>query len=117
MKGYVKELDSLRAFSVLAVILHHYLFKFKFFSVFGLCGVTMFFVLSGYLISSILLNEKKRFSVIGIPRSRGILKILKTFYVRRALRIFPLYYLVLLILIAINLDSARKYWEYHVFYL
>lgn len=46
-------------------------------------GVTMFFVLSGFLITFLLLNEKERMNTINV----------KSFYMRRVLRIWPLYYL------------------------
>jgi peptidoglycan/LPS O-acetylase OafA/YrhL len=47
-------------------------------------GVSLFFVLSGFLITYLLLSEKKNFNCINI----------KKFYMRRALRIWPLYYLM-----------------------
>jgi len=47
-------------------------------------GVSFFFVLSGFLITYLLLNERKQHGSINI----------KSFYIRRILRIFPLYYLV-----------------------
>lgn len=55
---------------------------------FGWVGVQAFFVLSGYLISSMLLNA----------RGRDFMSYLKNFYWRRILRIFPLYYLALIML-------------------
>jgi peptidoglycan/LPS O-acetylase OafA/YrhL len=77
-------LDGLRGLAILLVVfLHNFGFMRYFF--FGWLGVDLFFVLSGFLITGILLDSvsKKRF--------------LKNFYTRRALRIFPLYYLVLAI--------------------
>lgn len=53
----------------------------------GFLGVDMFFVLSGYLIVTLILREKERNGFIS----------LRKFYIRRALRIFPVYYGVLLI--------------------
>jgi peptidoglycan/LPS O-acetylase OafA/YrhL len=50
-------------------------------------GVQLFFILSGYLITALLLREEKRYGRIA----------LKAFWVRRILRIWPLYYLVVVI--------------------
>ncbi len=57
----------------------------------GRQGVELFFVLSGYLITYRMLIEKKATGRIAIP----------TFYLRRALRIWPLYYLVVLVVFAL----------------
>ncbi len=77
-------LDGLRGVAILLVVfLHNFGFMNYFF--FGWLGVDLFFVLSGFLITDILLNT------LGQPG------FLKRFYLRRALRIFPLFYLVLLI--------------------
>ncbi len=58
-----------------------------FFSKIGSLGVTLFFVLSGFLITYLLLAEKSTYGTINI----------KKFYLRRVLRIWPLYYLILII--------------------
>jgi peptidoglycan/LPS O-acetylase OafA/YrhL len=71
-------LDGLRGVAVISVIFYH-VFQFRP----GWMGVDLFFVLSGFLISSILLDTKK---------SPGYFR---NFYVKRVLRIFPLYYLSL----------------------
>ena len=72
---YRKDIDCLRGISVLAVILYH--FKFEFFSG-GYLGVDIFFVISGFLITSIIIDEisLKKFSLIN-------------FYERRIRRLFP----------------------------
>jgi peptidoglycan/LPS O-acetylase OafA/YrhL len=76
---YIVELDIIRAFAVLLVMLVH-------FSVFdfGWVGVQLFFVLSGYLITKNLLLSKEKFEFF--------LDYLNSFYYKRVLRIFPLYY-------------------------
>ena len=79
--NYRPEIDGLRAIAVISVIFYHsefYLFQNKFLSG-GFLGVDIFFVISGYLITSIILNEKK------ISGSFS----LKNFYVRRLKRLMP----------------------------
>ena len=72
---YRKEIDGLRALAVLPVVLYHA--GAKFISG-GFLGVDVFFVISGYLITSIIVNDlnKQRFSIA-------------TFYEKRARRILP----------------------------
>lgn len=80
-------LDGLRALAFLSVIIGHT----RIYS-FGWVGVQLFFVLSGFLITGILVRMKA-----SLPRRDYFVK----FYGRRFLRIFPLYYFYLGILIAI----------------
>ncbi|EGG92853.1 acyltransferase 3 [gamma proteobacterium IMCC1989] len=84
---YFRSLDGVRFFSILAVIWHHSV-PANLPEVFsrGFLGVDMFFVLSGYLIVTLLLREKTK-------NNQSIS--LKNFYIRRALRIFPVYFGVL----------------------
>ncbi len=86
-------LDGLRALSILPVIWHHTMpswvtgpLRFA-----GAEGVTLFFAISGFLITTLLLRERERHGGID----------LKAFYVRRSLRIFPLYYAVLLLYVVV----------------
>lgn len=78
MHSYRPWLDVLRALAVLAVV-HHHTWGWPFHHAYQ--GVRLFFVISGFLITGILLRG---------PDDGGSLK---TFYWRRALRIFPAYYL------------------------
>ncbi|MBX2895938.1 MAG: acyltransferase [Cyclobacteriaceae bacterium] len=92
---YSKSLDGLRGLAIIMVMLFHFNFVFEF----GWAGVQLFFVLSGYLITSILLEEKKN--------SLGFY--LKRFYWRRTLRIFPLYYAYLVLVGLIFLVSKQPH--------
>ncbi len=85
---YYPALDGLRGLAILLVVAYHN-FGFINLTFFGWLGVDLFFVLSGFLISDILLN------------SLGKKNFLKNFYTRRILRIFPLYYLSLLLFLYI----------------
>jgi peptidoglycan/LPS O-acetylase OafA/YrhL len=92
--SFIPQLDSFRFFSVVFVMLSHWLPGFKYFAAGASLGVTFFFVLSGYLISSNLLYQKQAIDAGEISRPFAFLQ----FYYRRTLRIFPLYYLVILLL-------------------
>jgi peptidoglycan/LPS O-acetylase OafA/YrhL len=83
----VPELDALRALAAAIVLLFH--IRPPTF-VFGWTGVDLFFVLSGYLITKIILENS------------GSSGFFRSFYVRRGLRIWPIYYLSLLALVILN---------------
>lgn len=95
---YFGSLDGLRALCILAVIFHHAPPSEGLPGVLrlGFLGVDVFFVLSGVLIETLILRER---SAIGSFS-------LTNFYVRRMLRIFPIYYLFLGIVLA-GLVAAR----------
>ncbi len=80
-------LDGLRALAVTAVVWHHTHPGLSGIpqTRTGFLGVDVFFVLSGFLITTLLLDEQARSGRISLLR----------FYARRSLRIFPLYYAVL----------------------
>jgi peptidoglycan/LPS O-acetylase OafA/YrhL len=73
---YIPALDGLRTFAVVAVVLYHMVPGIV---PCGLLGVTMFFVLSGYLITGILIREWHANKKINLPR----------FWIRRVRRLFP----------------------------
>jgi peptidoglycan/LPS O-acetylase OafA/YrhL len=103
-RKYYPALDGLRGIAILLVLLAHHFDVIPYFPILGPCGVDLFFVLSGFLITDILL------------RSRGKAKWLQSFFINRVLRIFPVYYLVLLIyfLISPYLDpDVIQYNYYH----
>jgi peptidoglycan/LPS O-acetylase OafA/YrhL len=99
--AYMVQLDSLRALAVFGVMIEHFMpgsiygsllssWKSAFPLEWG-SGVTLFFVLSGFLITGILLRCRDIIS----STKQGIGFTLQRFYVRRFLRIFPIYYLAL----------------------
>ena len=92
MKVYFKNLDGIRFFAAFFVLLQHaygfrssyatgYAFLDKCFAYTGILGVNLFFILSGFLISYLLLMEKDSTSTVSY----------RNFYIRRILRIWPLY--------------------------
>lgn len=105
-------LDGIRWFAFLGVFLYHSqadIFHF------GAYGVQVFFVLSGFLIGDILLGLRRQVEIPWWER-------LTIFYIRRSLRILPLYYFVLLAIFAlfelhILDDSRMNLLPVHAFYL
>jgi peptidoglycan/LPS O-acetylase OafA/YrhL len=95
------QLDGLRTIAVGLVVSQHYDIT----SDSAAHGVHLFFVLSGFLITRILLAERENVESMGITRGRAF----RQFYVRRLLRIFPLYYFVVFAGIALNAYMARDY--------
>ncbi|HEY0745698.1 MAG TPA: acyltransferase [Steroidobacteraceae bacterium] len=93
-------LDGLRTLSILAVIWHHAGTANNSWRLLdrGFLGVDLFFVISGFLIVTLLLREQSDNGEIS----------LKKFYMRRTLRIFPLYYAVILFLALIYLTVNRN---------
>ena len=109
----IPELDGIRGIAAIIIIIWHYgrmqlvnnhCMASEYFKVatgFFWTGVDLFFVLSGFLLGSILLNNKSSNNYF------------KTFYIRRICRIFPVYYLVVIILIIIcfaGIGYATDWW-------
>ena len=105
----IKELDGLRGIAVLAVIDCHYMAWLPATgSSYGWLGVDLFFILSGFLITGILLDLREREHYF------------KIFYARRALRIFPPYFLGILVYLGLSFGLGRpgtwELWLQYIFY-
>ncbi|GIQ77760.1 acyltransferase [Bradyrhizobium sp. RD5-C2] len=91
--GRSEPLDALRGLAISMVIARHY-FGFKY----GMLGVDLFFVLSGFLIGGILLDSREQPGYFS------------SFYGRRAFRILPLYWLLLALV-------PPDHWGYYLFFI
>jgi peptidoglycan/LPS O-acetylase OafA/YrhL len=114
--GHRPQLDALRGLAVAAVLVHHLypqLLREASWLPAGWEGVRLFFVLSGYLITGILLRCK---APAGGEAS-GLGECLRPFYARRFLRIFPAYYLTLAVAILLNFGEVRAEAPWHLLYL
>lgn len=106
---YRPQLDGLRTFAVAAVLLQHFLGFENLPGVLGRMpwgnmGVKLFFVLSGFLITRILLRSR---DAVDASQVSGWFAA-RQFYIRRFLRIFPLYFFVIAVCVAINLHPVRE---------
>jgi peptidoglycan/LPS O-acetylase OafA/YrhL len=117
LPGYFPQLDGLRGIAVIAVLIGHAASFVEALPYAGMLEyvrftVDMFFVLSGFLITGILLDSK------GSPHY------FRNFYVRRSLRVWPLYYLVLFLIFAVAplfrpamQHTVAQIWPAFVFYV
>lgn len=107
--SYIPAIDGLRFIAVFLVIPHHWFVNHKLHLNYnGLLGVTLFFVISGYLITSIILKYKSK----STKRT-----FLKAFYLRRSIRIFPVYYFLIGILFLFNVQEIRDKIFWFLFYI
>jgi len=108
--GYIPQLDGLRAFAATLVLIQHSAIDFTGVRAFGLiehygmAGIQLFFVLSGFLITGILLDSKDD------PRY------FRNFFMRRGLRIYPLYFasvaMIMLGAAMMNRFAGVQWWIY-----
>lgn len=111
-RNFYQQLEGLRGMAILLVLISHFLIIKHFpqfiFLELGAWGVNIFFVLSGFLITEILLSE--------IYDKKKPLTILKNFFAKRVLRIFPIYYLSVLILAICKVNNTQDILPYTLTY-
>ena len=89
-------LDILRCVAVVLVMIHHAGIS-PFFTRVGWIGVDLFFVLSGFLISGLLFSEYQRRGSIDFKR----------FFIRRGLKIYPAFYVFLLLTAMVSYGASQ----------
>lgn len=112
---YFLPLDTLRFVAVTLVLIEHWLHNYEFVGnlPFGDVGVDLFFVLSGFLITGILLAYRDRDNEL----ERGHGHSIKTFYIRRVLRIFPIYWVVVIVTALANKGLIQEAFPWNFSYL
>jgi len=114
--SYIVQLDGLRFFAIFMVMIAHWAqwqFNHPVINGFPFThGVTLFFVLSGFLITDILLKNKIKYEDSYQPKKY----LLKSFYIRRFLRIFPIYYLTIFLLYFIKYQNTQDIFPWLVTY-
>lgn len=103
-RSFYPNIEGFRGVSVFLVLISHWVIMIYFpsfvFLKLGFLGVHFFFVLSGFLITEILLIEIN-------DRERPI-DIIKNFFAKRSLRIFPIYYLTIITLTVFNIGNSLE---------
>ncbi len=93
---FYPSLNGLRAISIIMVLIHHFILMyngyFQNLLFIGPLGVNVFFVISGFLITTLCIKEKVKTKKLS----------LRSFYFRRALRILPLAYLYIIVIVILN---------------
>jgi len=115
-KGRVFGLDFMRAFAISLVLWQHLIilvpqelrFYFKFYDWLNFEGVSIFFVLSGYLITRIILRDFSRLNKV-------VFLDFLNFWLRRWFRTLPAYFFVLLILIYFDYNNWENRWSFFSF--
>ena len=104
---YLKQIDSLRALAILMTLCIHWVpdsgitTRIPYMHL----GVDLFFTISGFLITSILLKTK-----VSYPKPNKFI-VIKNFIIRRSLRLFPIYYLFLLSFVLLSATTGFWLWK------
>jgi peptidoglycan/LPS O-acetylase OafA/YrhL len=108
---YAPALDGLRCVAVIAVLIHHFSPTISGFSELGQWAVRLFFVLSGFLITLLLLEARAKIED-GRLAGRSAVRV---FFIRRIFRLWPAYFLCLAVAYCFNVAPTRETIWWHVF--
>src|SRR5687768_5978126 len=108
--NYIKQLDALRAIAIFFVLCNHWLLEGNILNTISkiVSAPDIFFTISGFLITLILLKERKKTEGQGIRRTEVFL----AFFLKRSLRIFPAYYLTILLTFLLKPGAVPSYNSY-----
>jgi len=111
---FLKQMDGLRCLAVMGVLILHFVVIKNEYVKRVPCGygVNLFFVISGYFITRILIQNKNAVLQGAVSNKKAILN----FYFRRMLRIFPIYYITIFYLYIINFQNTREVFGWLVSY-
>jgi peptidoglycan/LPS O-acetylase OafA/YrhL len=99
-KGYMPQLEGLRAVAMIGVVYHHWLPKSWWFHFPTEAGLFLFFVMSGFLMTRSLLHERD---------SKSFFTIIKDFHLKRFRRIYPTYYLALIVAAILGVNEIWQH--------
>jgi peptidoglycan/LPS O-acetylase OafA/YrhL len=108
--SYRPQIDGLRALAVAGVLYSHLYNEYSHLADYS---VRLFFVISGYLITGILLRCKSSIDQGKLSAKQAF----RSFYARRGLRIYPAFYAVLFIAFAVNFQGIRRTFVFHALFL
>jgi peptidoglycan/LPS O-acetylase OafA/YrhL len=110
--GYMPQLDSVRGLAIIAVIIWHFENWSIQYVAWGPIGVRLFFVLGAFLVTGSLLRARDQ--VTAGRQTVGVA--VRAFFTGRAIRIMPVYYLVILIGFALAVPSVREPLVWHLLF-
>ncbi|RNI31617.1 acyltransferase family protein [Rufibacter latericius] len=108
--GYIKQLDSLRAIAIFFVLCNHWLPEGNVLQSFSrvISAPDIFFTISGFLITMILLKDRRKAEANQTSKALAF----KDFFLKRSLRIFPAYYLTILVTYVLKPHAVSNYSSY-----
>lgn len=111
---YIKELDAIRALAIISVLFNHWWPEGSFLNNLSIqiSAPDIFFTLSGFLITKILLGDRKKADALHLSK----VEVFKNFFMKRALRTMPAYYLAIVLTYFISGEPKAHFYPYLFFF-